>query len=244
MIKKLSISMSALVIASTMFSVSAFASQTRTYTEGRLPMKSTYTGFSVTQTLPTLSPVWTSGTENKINSEFWFPINNNENYWVEMGYHTGYAFNSDGSPNTSASYNGLFTAMENSNGWSLNTFAGKSWSAGQSHTWGNSLYQGYDTASILTWFSDMIADGTTVITYKTLNPGVGTIDAGLEWGISNTATQSATNSTMTNLKFYDSGTWKTWATAIGTSTLELGNTHTGYTAAFNKTSNQLTLNKN
>lgn len=214
-------------------STPVFATQTRTYNSGRLNQLSTYDGFWLRGTLPTLNPNWTSGTENKINYEFWFNINNSSSAWVEMGYHKGYDWNTDGSANTSSSYNGCFTAKATSSSWDLVKLSSLNWNAGQSHTMGVELYSSY--------FCDIRSDGTAWLSWiNTTTSNTGSIDAGLEWGVSNGASQSISlPSSMTDLNTRVSGTWKTWSSIGGVYT---SNSHSGVTATFDSANNKINFN--
>lgn len=234
--KKLLLSLSISILVILMSYTTIFAAQIHTYNIGRLPQKASYTGFWLQGTLPELYPYWYPGAENKINYEFWQRINNNSGYWVEMGYHAGYAFNSDGSPNPNSSYFGLFTAKYNAFGWSLSTFPNV-WAAGENHTMGTSTYQEGPT-----WYTDMKADGNIYITYSYAGTSnTGAIDAGLEWGVSdgNSSKQSLTlPSSMYNLNVRDNGVWKTWKSIGG---VYVTNTHSGVKATFDSTNNKINI---
>lgn len=226
-----------LIIITLAVAANAYAEQTHTYNVANLPQKSTYQGMSLKGTLPALNPNWTSGTENKINYEFWFNINNDSNSWVEMGYHNGYAWNSDGSVNKNASYNGLFTAKATAGGgWTVSAVPQAGWDAGQTHTMSNVLKK---SSTDNTWYSEMIADDTVYVTYSDAQPSTGTINAGLEWGVSNGASQSISfPSSMTELKVNEGGVWKTWSSIGGVST---SNNHGGVTASYDSTQNSIQL---
>jgi hypothetical protein len=222
----------------------AAATQTHTYNISRIADDpNNYNGFWCQAVLPTLTPVWASGTENKINCEFWYPINaGGGTNWVEMGYHNGYAFNSDGSVNTKASYLGCFTARATSSSWRVDTFGSLNWASSQTHTLGNMFNNNPSSGA---WTCDMRTDNSVIITYNSSGPGADfTIDAGLEWGVSNAASQSVSKPTnITDLNIYTwqaSGgkVWKKWSD-IG-SVINYNN-HTGYTATFDSSNNLINI---
>ncbi|OIO88785.1 MAG: hypothetical protein AUK32_00540 [Candidatus Aquicultor secundus] len=213
-----------------MFNSSALASQTKTWSQQGLPQQSSYNNFFLYTTLPTLNSVWANGTENKINWEYWFTINNDTSQWVEMGFHSGYGFNSDGTPNYTYPYTGLFTARATSSSFSLTPFQSRGWAAGQNHSMGVDLRTGSA--------AQMRTDGSVLGSYLNSTPSnVGRIDAGVEWGTSNNAAQSiSTPSYMTDLNVMYSGTWHFWKDIGG---IVGYNSHAGYAAIFESSYNRI-----
>lgn len=244
--RKLSLALIVMLAIMLMLGSTVSATQTHTYNIGRiLADPYSFNGFWCRTVLPTLNSGWTSGTENKINCEFWHPINTGGGKnWVEMGYHSGYSFNSDGSPNTNAFYSGCFTSRATSSSWRMDTFGSLGWAAGQTHTMGN-MFNNLGTS----WSCDMRTDDTIIITYGSSAPGgnysTDCIDVGFEWGVSNSASQSATKpTTFTDLNIYmwqDTGgkVWKKWSDIGGGTS---ANTHSGYTATYNSATNVITIN--
>jgi hypothetical protein len=216
--------------------VPVFAVQVHTYAESYRSQTSNNNGFCVGATLPILGSNWSAGVENKINFEFWFNINNSSSQWVEMGYHDGYSFKSDGSPNTSSRYTGLFTAKAGNGTWSLTTYPSRNWAANQSRTWHNQLRQSGGV-----WYSDMVDGSTVVISYSNSGPSSqGSTDAGLEFGNSNGAWQGiSVPSSMWGVGSYINGSWTGWYTLGGVTNY---NNAATVTASYNSTSNEIDFN--
>lgn len=220
----------ALLIVLVLNTSSSFAEQTHEYNIGRVNQKSTYKNFWLSGTLPVLNPAWTPGTENKINYEFWVNINDSSNYWVEMGYHKGYSWNSDGSVNTNASYEGLFTAKYDGK-WSLTTQPSFKWTQAQTHTMGVD----FSTSSSGVNYVNYRTDGLTFLSTLASPSNTGTIDAGIEWGYSNDATQGMSSTKMMNMQVLDNGTWKLWS-SLSVLTFD---DHPGYYTTYDSNYNQL-----
>lgn len=215
----------------------AFATDGTTYNVGRLNQNSTYDGFWMQATLPTLNPQWSSGGCNKINFEYWSRVNNDSLQWIEMGYKKGYALNSDGSANCDSSYNGLFVGIK-ANGEQYKGYAMSSynWNAGQNHTWGHV----HGTSPTNVKYADMRTDGQAILTFVNVSPSnSGSMDVGIEWGhpgSSSSAQSISLPSSMYNLNTRISGTWKTWSTIGGVYNY---NNHSGVTASFDSSNNKV-----
>jgi hypothetical protein len=210
------------------------------WNKSNLPQKSTYTGFWMQGTIPTMNSNWTSGTLNKINYEYWFNIDNDNSKWVEMGYHDGAWYDSLGYISSYIYYHGLFTLKWQGSGTlQVDAYPNLGWNPGQNHTTGNQLTY---NSSASRWDCSMRADGATIKTYTNVGPSrLGTIDAGLEWNTSNNASQSVSlPCSIYNLNVYDSSTWKTWNTA-GSPTNS--NDPTGVKATYNSSTNTINFTK-
>ncbi|MCX7923978.1 MAG: hypothetical protein N3B21_18485 [Clostridia bacterium] len=219
------------VLSNTAFAAST---QYKTYNTASITQTSSYEGFWMRGTLPTLNPNWKSGAENKINYEFWYNIN--DTGWVEMGYHNGYAWKDNGYPEPTSSYSGCFTCISSSTyGWKVDIFPGLNWAPGQTHTLG--AIQEFST-SAWRWNTKMSSDGTVLTTYLNAGPASrGTIDAGLEWGVSDGASQSISlPSWISDLNLYKFNKWITWSSIGGVS---YNNSHSGVTSSFDSSANKI-----
>lgn len=138
----------------------------------------TYDGFWMQGTIPALYHRWSSGNYNKINYEFWHCTSTSGcSTWVEMGYHNGYDWNSDGSEKTTSQYPGAFTARSTSTSWKVVKLSSLSWAPSQNHTMGTDFW--YNLSG--NRYVDMRSDSQVVYTWDQSAPGK-RIDAGLEFG--------------------------------------------------------------
>jgi len=214
------------------FSITIHATQVHTYAIAYRNQTTNNTGFCAGATLPTLGSNWSSGIENKINFETWFNINNSSSQWVEMGYHNGYAWNPDGSPNTSVRYIGLFVSRMGSS-WNCQAIPAASWDSGESHIWKIQLRQ--DWLGI--WYADMYADNVVVKSYSFSGPSsTGSTDAGLEFGNSNNAWQGISlPSNMWGVGSRIDSTWTGWYALGNVQTYDdIGNVVVSYNSGTNQ----------
>jgi hypothetical protein len=225
---------------------SAFANHGTKYNLARKSMSSSYNGFWLRATLPTLNPQqytdFNTCSYNKINFEYWNTVNNSistTDQWIEMGYKKGYGINSDGTANCRTSYEGLFVGRKlNGNAYGAITFPSFNWGPGQSHTWGHIL----GTSSTGIKYAEMRTDNQAILTLLGVNTSTGgSQDVGYEWGHP-TATfvgqTSSLPSYMTDLNVRVNGTWRTWNYVGGISNYD---TNSGVTTYFNSSRNMVTF---
>lgn len=205
----------------------------------KLPQKSSYSAFWLSGVIPNIDSKFSAGQTNKVNYEYWFNVNNNSGYWIEMGFHKGYGFKSDGSGgDINTYYAGLFVAGNTEDGYFVTPFSSYAWGAGQSHTMGNTcVYVPSNGSNVC----HMNTDSQTIVTIGDVGTSnTGTIDAGLEWSWTTTAKPTVSNASMTKMQVLDSGTWKTWGSIGGVS--GSNSSLTPITPSFNSSTNTITLN--
>ncbi|MBL0388561.1 hypothetical protein JJB07_18310 [Tumebacillus sp. ITR2] len=215
----------------------AHATITQKYNTVAINNPGHYDGVYCSLLIPNMTPFWSTGSGNKINTELWLNTNSTDS-WVEVGYHDGYNWKSDGSI-ASTSYKGLFTAYANGSVWSVQSFPSKNWASGQSHTIGALL--GYSSGS---YYADMRVDGSVLLSYTNAAIGsVGETDVGVEWNTTNGLSPSAsvTSSTFTDLNLHNSLGWSKWS-SHSADFLYPNNTYPGYTANFDQTNNRIIWN--
>jgi hypothetical protein len=176
MFKKMIATVSTLFLLICFFSSSAFASEQKQAHDIAKNTNGTYDGFWMQGTIPTLYPRWSNGAYNKINYEFWH-VTSVDNTWVEMGYHNGYDWYSDGSEKPSSQYTGAFTARQTLTSFKVVKLTSLSWAPSQNHTMGTDFW--YDIVG--NRYVDMRSDQQVVYTWDQSAPG-SRIDAGLEFG--------------------------------------------------------------
>lgn len=216
---------------------SIFATQTHSYAISYRSQSTSITGFCAGSTLPLLTSGWVSGLENKINYETWFNINNSTSQWVEIGYHAGYAWYTNGSPNVYSFYDGLFIARAGpNNSWYCQAFNSQSWDAGESHTWKILLRQ---TSSI--WYADMYSDGSIFASLGYCAPSnTGSTDAGVEVGSDGMSQfQDVSSTSMWGLQSMVNGSWKRWDVLGSVGTY---NNTIITTATYNSSTNRINFN--
>ena len=128
----------------------------------------------------------------------------------------------------------MFTAKYVNSIFTVVKHAGSNWQSGQNHTFGCFLIANNQC--------QMRADGNVIDTFTNCGTSnTGSIQAGLEWGKSDNASQSITlPSSMTNLSTMLSGNWYTWSNFNPYG----NNNHPGIVVSYNSQNNVLSFISN
>ena len=179
--------------------------------------------------LPTLVSGWDSGTNatNKINFELWLPVNNSTD-WLELGYKHGNK--ADGTSNY-AFYNGFFKSKYVNGVYGYGSL-NKSFSVGTTYTFEivdvnkAGLWEIYIGSTYFGSFADTVGLSTTSNTH----------DLGFEI-TKNSSAMSISDTTITNLKYYNGSSWKT----LNNKTVSTSNSSSLVNASYNSSTNVATF---
>ena len=181
--------------------------------------------------LPTLVSAWDNGTNrfNKINFEFWLPVNGSTGDWLEVGYKHGNT--ADGTTNA-AFYNGFFKSKQVNGVYGYGSL-NKAFSLGSKYTFTivdvnkQGLWEIYIGQTYFGRFADTV--------------GLASSTSHNDYGYEVTrqsGTQSTTSTTITNMNYYD-GSWK----SISNKSPFTTNNSSIVTSSYNSNTNTATFTK-